>query len=91
MFHESRVGSTLVANNLGSDPFSLIFSESTPTANALLHCPVCTRQQSVQLFRDIVTLMGKSPIHKSLFFKFQSIASTKMEIVLEVRVIINSK
>lgn len=28
VFHESRVGSTLIANNLASDPWSLVFSES---------------------------------------------------------------
>ena len=28
VFHESRVGSTLVANTLASDPFSMVFSES---------------------------------------------------------------
>ena len=27
VFHESRVGSTLVANILGSDPMNMIFSE----------------------------------------------------------------
>ncbi len=94
VFHESRVGSTLVANNLASDPFSLVFSESSPTANALMHCIACTRQQEVQLFRNIVHLMGRSPFHKSLFFKFQSITSTKMEIALEVRmsnIMINTK
>jgi len=83
VFHESRVGSTLVANTLASDPFSMVFSESAPAANALLHCDSCTRERNVQLFRDVVTLMGRSPIHKRLFFKFQSITSTKMEIALE--------
>jgi hypothetical protein len=77
------VGSTLVANTLASDPFSMVFSESAPAANALLHCDSCTRERNVQLFRDVVTLMGRSPIHKRLFFKFQSITSTKMEIALE--------
>lgn len=83
VFHESRVGSTLVANTLASDPFSMVFSESTPPANALLHCGECSRDQQIQLFRDVVTLMGNSPIHKHLFFKFQSITSTKMDIALE--------
>lgn len=83
IFHESRVGSTLVANTLASDPWSMVFSESAPAANALLHCESCTREQNVQNFRDIVTLMGRSPFHKRLFFKFQSITSTKMEIALE--------
>ena len=83
VFHESRVGSTLVANTLASDPFSMVFSESTPPANALLHCHRCSHEQQVTLFRDVVTLMGHSPIHKNLFFKFQSITSTKMQIALE--------
>lgn len=83
VFHESRVGSTLVANTLASDPFSMVFSESAPAANALLHCDTCSRERNVQLFRDVVTLMGRSPIHKRLFFKFQSITSTKMDIALE--------
>ena len=83
VFLESRVGSTLVANTLASDPWSMVFSESAPAANALLHCTTCDRKRSVQLFRDVVTLMGRSPFHKRLFFKFQSITSTKMEIALE--------
>jgi hypothetical protein len=83
VFHESRVGSTLVANTLASDPYSMVFSESAPAANALLHCNTCTRERNIELFRDVVTLMGRSPIHKHLFFKFQSITTTKMEIALE--------
>jgi len=85
VFHESRVGSTLVANLLGSDPWSMIFSESAPAANALLHCSGCSKQQNIAIFRDVVTLMGRSPFHKRLFFKFQSITTTRMEIALEVR------
>lgn len=84
VFHESRVGSTLVANTLASDPWSMVFSESAPAANALLHCTTCDRERNVQLFRDVVTLMGRSPFHKRLFFKFQSITSTRMDIALEV-------
>mmetsp|Transcript_1970 Transcript_1970/g.4608 ORF Transcript_1970/g.4608 Transcript_1970/m.4608 type:complete len:546 (-) Transcript_1970:110-1747(-) len=83
VFHESRVGSTLVANFLASDPLSLVFSESAPAANALLHCDACTREHKVQLFRDVVTLMGRSPFHQHLFFKFQSITVTHMDIALE--------
>ncbi len=86
VFHESRVGSTLVANTLASDPFSMVFSESPPPAAVLLHChhdSGCDRNLQVKLFRDVVTLMGNSPIHKRLFFKLQSITSTKMEIALE--------
>jgi hypothetical protein len=83
VFHESRVGSTLVANSLASDPFSMVYSESAPAANALLHCKACPDEESVKLFRDIVTLMGRSPIHRRLFFKFQSITCTRMHIALK--------
>lgn len=83
-FHESRVGSTLVANLLGSDPWSLVFSESTPPANAILHCDNCDRSRHIQLIRDIFSLMCRSPYHKRIFFKFQSITTTKMDLVLEV-------
>lgn len=84
VFHESRVGSTLVANLLGSNPWAMVFSESAPAANALLHCSLCSREENVKLFRDIVTVMGRSPYHKEMYFKFQSITTTKIEIALEV-------
>ena len=83
IFHESRVGSTLVANSFASDPWSLVFSESSPIANAVNHCPHCTKEKQIQVLRDVVALMGNSPFHRNLFFKMQSILSTKMELVLE--------
>jgi hypothetical protein len=85
IFHESRVGSTLVANTLASDPFSMVYSESAPAANALLHCRTCTLERNIEIFRDVITLMGRSPVHKHLFLKFQSITSTKMNIALLVK------
>lgn len=84
VFHESRVGSTLIANALASDPWSIIFSESAPIANAIMHAGHLTTEKQVQLLQDVVTVMGHSPIHKRLFFKFQSITVTKMELVLKV-------
>jgi hypothetical protein len=84
VFHESRVGSTLVANFMASDPYAMVFSESTPMANAMLHCDSCSHEYNVKLFRDVTTLMGRSPFHKHLFFKFQSITVTGMNIALEV-------
>uniref|UniRef100_A0A7S3GTU2 JmjC domain-containing protein n=1 Tax=Spumella elongata TaxID=89044 RepID=A0A7S3GTU2_9STRA len=83
VFHESRVGSTLIANFMASDPYAMVFSESTPMASAMLHCESCTHEYNVQLFRDVTTLMGRSPFHKHLFFKFQSITVTSMNIALE--------
>jgi len=85
IFHESRVGSTLVANLLGSDPWTMVFSESAPAANALLHCDGCSLQKNIKIFRDVITLMGRSPFHKRMFLKFQSITTTKMEVALQVR------
>ena len=84
VFHESRVGSTLVANALASNPFAMVYSESPPVASALLHCKTCSMQRNIEIFRDVVTLMGRSPIHQHIFFKFQSITSTKMHIALQV-------
>jgi hypothetical protein len=84
VFHESRVGSTLVANFMASDPYAMVFSESSPMASAILHCESCTHEYNVQLFRDVTALMGRSPFHKYLFFKFQSITVTQMNIALEV-------
>lgn len=88
VFHESRVGSTLVANELASDPWSMVFSESAPAAAALLnYSPECDNlgncQKNIDLFRKIVTLMGRSPFHKRLFFKFQSATVPHMHIALE--------
>lgn len=85
VFHESRVGSTLVANTLACDEWALVFSESGPMSNAIMMCHGCTRKQHIKVIRDVATLMGRSPFHKHLFFKFQSITVTNMEVVLEVR------
>jgi hypothetical protein len=84
IFHESRVGSTLIANMLASDPKSLVFSESSPPMAALLHCRSCSRERKVELFRDIVRVMSTSAAHDRVFFKFQSISNTAIDIALEV-------
>lgn len=83
VFHESRVGSTLVANMLATDPWALVFSESTPIANAIMHCDHCDRARKLEIFRNVLTLMGRSPFHKRLYVKFQSITTTKMDTALE--------
>ena len=41
IFHESRVGSTLVSNMLAVDPRALVYSESRPPVDALFHCTAC--------------------------------------------------
>jgi len=88
VFHESRVGSTLTANLLASDPYNMVFSESDPPATILLHCDKCSRKKQIQLFRDVVYVMGASPIHKRYFFKFQSITNNKNRLIaLEVNML----
>ncbi len=84
IFHESRVGSTLVANSLASDPWAMTFSESEPMATALNNCHGCSHEEHVQFFRDVARLMGRSPFHRHMFFKFQSATTTSIEIALEV-------
>jgi hypothetical protein len=83
VFHESRVGSTLVANMLASNPWNMVFSESDPPVNALTKCIGCSDDESILLFRDVITAMGVSPVHKHMFFKFQSISTTRMHIALQ--------
>lgn len=61
----------------------MVFSESAPPANALLHCSDCSRSEQIELFRQVVQLMGATTFHTRLYFKFQSITTTKMDIALE--------
>ena len=83
IFHESRVGSTLVANMLSSDPYSMVFSESAPPASVLLHCKKCSKDDQLKLFKTVVSLMCRSTYHKYCFFKFQSITTTMMNLALK--------
>lgn len=73
VFHESRVGSTLIANMLGSIPTNLVYSESAPPATIINHCRKCTPEERSSLLQKMVALMGASPFHERLYFKFQSI------------------
>jgi len=85
VFHESRVGSTLVANSLAaSKPANhRVYSESSPPISLLGLCDkmgndFCTSPKTVTLFQDIVYLMGRTSdlAETSMFFKIQS-AGTK--------------
>lgn len=103
IFHESRVGSTLVANMLASNPWAMVwiscfsfpfhpsslppsqvFSESNTGHEALRSCPACSREDNILYFQQVVTMMGRSPVHEMLFFKFQSSTVTSISIALEV-------
>ena len=87
IFHESRVGSTLVSNLLGSDRHTMVFSESSPPSMALMRCRGCSREANIKLFRDVIRLMGRtytgSNSQTRLFFKFQSVTTTRMDLALE--------
>ena len=82
IFHESRVGSTLAANAFGSDHLTMVFSESAPPANVLLHCVQCTPKTQRDRLRKIILLMSQSTYHQRVFFKFQSITTTRMNVIL---------
>jgi len=83
VFHQSRVGSTLVSNMLATDPENLVYAESHPPAMAALHCTGCTRAKQVELLQIIVNAMANSKRHKRLFFKFQSVQSTLIDLYRE--------
>ena len=84
-FHESRCGSTLVANAVAAMDSAKhrSYSEAAPPAfamNALCgtHFSRCTIDQAALALRDIIYLMSRSndPAEERVFFKFQS-ATTK--------------
>mmetsp|Transcript_2255 Transcript_2255/g.4160 ORF Transcript_2255/g.4160 Transcript_2255/m.4160 type:complete len:462 (+) Transcript_2255:199-1584(+) len=91
VFHESRCGSTLVANSLAAMNPSRhrVYSESSPPIEALRACGFegeeCPEGRSVELFRDVIHVMGRteSVDEKHLFFKIQSIGSRYLPVFLE--------
>ncbi|KAL7535514.1 hypothetical protein ACHAXR_008034 [Thalassiosira sp. AJA248-18] len=91
VFHESRVGSTLVANALTAmDPDGhRVYSESHPINEALKAFEGTSdnwrMDTSAQLFRDVVYMMGRtaSPKEKHMFFKVSSIGSKRIDVMIE--------
>jgi hypothetical protein len=89
VFHESRVGSTLVANALAAmDPDGhRVYSESDPINRALAACgdgfARCDMAANVELLRDVVFLMGRtsSPVERRMFFKVSSIGSRRIDVM----------
>lgn len=61
VFHESRCGSTLVANSLAAfDPEkNRVYSESDPPITAAKLFDSNYEEESIQLLRDVIFLMGK--------------------------------
>ena len=91
VFHESRVGSTLVANALTAmaPTEHRVYSESHPINDALRVCgdggdqSLCDVDANAQLFRDVVYLMGRtaSPNENKMFFKVSSVGSKRIHIM----------
>ena len=88
VFHESRCGSTLVANMLiGMDPEKhRVYSESPPPVTALRICgddyEICSMDQAATILRDVLYMMGRTndPKEQRVFFKIQSIGSRHIQV-----------
>lgn len=80
VFHESRCGSTLVANSLAAvNPSNnRVYSESAPLITAMKMVGSDDSPEAKQFIQDIVYLMGRTndPEETQLFFKIQSIGTT---------------
>ncbi|CBJ27679.1 conserved unknown protein [Ectocarpus siliculosus] len=82
VYHETRTGSTLVANMLAHVPSNLVVSESNMAEDPVRRCSHCTEMQKVTLLREIMTLLGNGRNgHKHLFFKFQD--STTLPLMMK--------
>jgi hypothetical protein len=89
VFHESRCGSTLVANTLiAMNPkLHRVYSESAPPIAALhsicgetyAKCPL---EGAARILQDVMYLMGRSndAHEKRVFFKIQSVASRNIKV-----------
>jgi len=91
IFHESRCGSTLVANALTAMDTEehRVYSESKPLAVAMQICgwggKDCPPNRAAELVRDVVFVMGLTdePKETGLFFKVQSIGARYIEVAVE--------
>ena len=82
VFHESRCGSTLVANLLqAARPAQhRVYSESPPPVEALRQGSRFPRQVVVPLVHDVIYLMSRStdPAETHVFFKIQSVGTREL-------------
>ena len=80
VFHESRVGSTLVANSLTAmnPSANRVYSEANTFNSAL-------KSDNPQLLRDVVYLMGRTnrAEEQNMFFKVSSIGSKRISVMRE--------
>jgi len=90
VFHESRCGSTLVANLLQShDPTqNLVYSESGPPAAILRLAdatetdPLLSASNAASILQDVVMLMSRTKVStkRRVFFKIQSIGTLSLPV-----------
>ena len=84
VFHESRCGSTLVANSLAafSPNQNRVYSESGPPLDAAKLFDPSHADESIQLLKDVIYMMGRTNLEeeKSLFFKVQSIGTKSLHV-----------
>lgn len=95
VFHESRCGSTLIANMAvaaGTTDASgagahRVYSESPPPVAALKHVcgeeyETCSPEVAATVFQDVIYLMSRSddPHEQRVFFKMQSISSRNIDV-----------
>lgn len=91
IFHESRCGSTLVANALTAmDPEQhRVYSEARPPLQAMMICGLtgekCPPHKAAELFQDVVYMMGRTrdSKEKKLFFKIPSMGTKYIDVVME--------
>ena len=88
-FHESRCGSTLVANLcVSANPAAhRVYSESSPPIAALRNTcgdqyQHCSQDTAIQILRDTIMLMSRSddPNESRVFFKIQSIGTLQLDL-----------
>lgn len=89
VFHESRCGSTLVANALAAmNPAeNRVYSESAPPIEALSSIcgeayKFCSLDQAAQILSDVIYLMSRTAddAEKRVFFKIQSIGTRNIQV-----------
>jgi len=91
VFHESRCGSTLVANALQAmDPEQhRVYSESRPLIRAIRACGIrgkgCAPHVAAEIIQDVAYIMGRTrdPTETGLFFKIQSLGTKYIDVVVE--------
>jgi hypothetical protein len=83
VYHESRVGSTLVANMFAVNPDNILYSESHATSTILSMGKGTSMTDRVRSLRAVVKLMGYTQLarHKKMFFKFQSVKTLSLEVI----------